>query len=101
MQADVGILEEVGQVPLASLQFLLGFQPVRHILGHHAGPDGPNGNAAVQARMLGLINRAQAVGVQLAQQAIGADVLVTVALRLAAVLGLRAVLVRGFLSHET
>ena len=70
-------------------------------VARHAGPDGPNCDAAVQARMLGLINRAQAVGVQLAQQAIGADVLVTVALRLAAVLGLRAVLVRGFLSHET
>src|SRR5256886_13469849 len=50
-------------------------------VARHAGPDGPNCDAAVPARMLGLIKKAQAVGVPLAQQAIGADVVVTGALR--------------------
>jgi hypothetical protein len=52
--------------------------------------------AAVQARMLGLVDRPEAVGVELAQQAVAAYFLMTVGL----VLVPRAVLVRGFLSHE-
>jgi len=36
----------------------------------------------MQPRMLGLVNRTEAVGVELAQQAISAYVLVTVAFRL-------------------
>jgi hypothetical protein len=55
----------------------------------------------VKAWVLGLIHRAEAVGIQLTQQAITADELMTVGLGLAVAFGLHAVLVRGFLSHET
>ena len=66
-----------------------------------AGADRSQRNPAMKARMLGLIDGAEAVGVQLAQQAIPAYVLVSVGLRLAFAFGSRAVLVRAFLSHET
>ncbi len=51
--------------------------------------------------MLSLVDGAQAVGVQLAHQAISADVLVTVAFGLPVAFWLRSVLVRGVLSHES
>src|SRR5207253_2443228 len=51
-------------------------------VARHAGPDRAHRHAAVKAWVLGLIHRAEAVGVQLTQQAITADELMTVGLEL-------------------
>ena len=66
-----------------------------------ARADGAQRDAAMQARVFGLVDRTEAVGVELAEKAVSAYVLVTVALRLGVAFRPRAVLVRGFLSHET
>jgi len=62
-----------------------------------AGADGAQGDATMETRMLSLVDRPEAVGVELAQKAIAAYFLMTVGLVLVA----RAVRVRGFLSHES
>ena len=65
-------------------------------VARHPGADRPQRHATVEARVLRLIDRAEAVGVELAEEAVSADFLVTVGCSRA-----RAVSVRGFLSHES
>src|ERR1700687_3527880 len=59
--------------------------------------DGPHRDASLKTRMFSLINRSEAVGLELTQHAVAAHVVMPVA----RTLWPRAVPVRGFFSHET